>query len=83
MTAKAILAEAMTRYPPRLPKAVPEGKKLVHNSVLPSRRQGERGSRYLAGGRRRRQSDRLRLRMGARIGDALSRRPSDRLTRQL
>jgi hypothetical protein len=44
---KAILAEAAASYPPRLPKVVPEGKKLVHNSVLlPSRRQGWRGSRY-------------------------------------
>jgi hypothetical protein len=40
------ISAAMARYPRRLPKAVPEGKRLVHNSVRPSRRQGVRGARF-------------------------------------
>jgi hypothetical protein len=40
-----IVKPSMTDYPTSLPKAVPEGKRLVHNGVRPSR-QGERGSRY-------------------------------------
>jgi hypothetical protein len=37
----------MTNFPKGLPKIVPEGRRLVHNSVMPpSRRQGVRGARY-------------------------------------
>jgi hypothetical protein len=35
-----------TDYPRSLPKAVPDGKRLVHNRVRPSRRQGERGAGF-------------------------------------
>ena len=35
-----------TEYPQSLPAAVPDGRVLVHNGVCPSRRQGQRGSRY-------------------------------------
>jgi hypothetical protein len=34
-------------YPQSLPAAVPAGPVLVHNSMRPSRRQGNRGARYL------------------------------------
>jgi len=39
-------AEAGKDYLDRLPLAIPKRKALVHNSVRPSRRQGERGARY-------------------------------------
>jgi hypothetical protein len=45
-----ILAEKQqahgTEYLSKLPRAVPPGKRLVHNSVKASRKQGERGARY-------------------------------------
>jgi hypothetical protein len=33
-------------YPAKLPREVPLGRALVHNSVRPSRRQGLRGARF-------------------------------------
>jgi hypothetical protein len=44
--ASALLTETATTYLDRLPMSVPEGMVLVHNSVRPSRQQGERGARY-------------------------------------
>jgi hypothetical protein len=36
--------QTIADYPKSLPKVVPEGKRLVHNFVRPSRRQGQRGA---------------------------------------